>query len=871
MHRLEDLRLKRTLAIKVPRAGQSGRIFANARDDSQHLSRFLEEAQITSQLEHPGVVPVHDLGMDSAGRVYFTMRLVSGSTASEIFAQARAGSGAWSITRGLEVILKVCDTIAYAHDKGVLHRDLKPDNVMVGGHGEVYVMDWGLAKIAAQEDRHDLRVRTDRHADAQSDLESSVVTMDGRAVGTVFYMSPEQANNEVLDERSDIYSIGAMLYELLSGQRPYGGKTWVSPKQVLDMVRAGPPPRLDEVAHGIPVELLAIVDKAMAREPANRYAQASELATDLRAFVDRRAVRAYRTGPIVELRLWMKRNRLLATTFAAAFVILLGGVVSTTAYAREARRHAASLEQRAIELQTVSDFQASQLAGIDVPQLAVRIRRSLVDAADPDVRAELETALTAVNLTGVAVRVLQESIFDRAVATIEREFGEQPAVRRRLLVAVARTMTRVGSVEGEGPELMAILSSAVATYRRAAEIDAVLGSREDRARTCTLIGEALVLQSRHTKPESAAELLDEAEASCLDALRVFTPTGHAHDWGVAQEVLAAVLQCRAAHLDGVERIEALDAATSALRRALDAADPSTSPDERARRYASLASLQYERGMWAGDDDALREALASCDAAIQLLDREAFAPLWVGVQTRLGDIRLQLGNRDPGETGDRGIADAVSAYRAALQVATRERLPQDWAALQNNLGNALRAQGRRSAGTTARTLLEAAAQACRSALEVHRRDMAPALWAMTTANLGSCLYDLAAQTPGNEGVGLLEEAATMFGSALEVHRREHLPGAWAATMGNLGNALTARGRRIADGPGLRLLAEGCDAYRQALEVTTRQTAPQAWESTSRNLALALRDVLERVSDRDAPALREELSRIESELQAYRGDR
>ncbi|MBL8738821.1 MAG: serine/threonine protein kinase, partial [Planctomycetes bacterium] len=230
--RIHDRFLNRRLAMKVllerrPPRDEEGQRLAN-----QLLGRFLEEAQVTSQLDHPGVVPVHELGLDAAGKVYFTMRLVKGRTASVVFADAFAERGEWNLTRALEVVLKVCDTMAYAHDKGVLHRDLKPANVMVGRFGEVYVMDWGLAKVLGQKDRHDLRIRKDqgsgvsklvtaRRKDAEFDESSSVVSMDGQQLGTPSYMSPEQARSEELDVRADVYSIGAMLYELVTGRAPY--------------------------------------------------------------------------------------------------------------------------------------------------------------------------------------------------------------------------------------------------------------------------------------------------------------------------------------------------------------------------------------------------------------------------------------------------------------------------------------------------------------------------------------------------------------------------------------------------------------------------------------------------------------------------
>jgi len=337
--RLHDSYLHRRVAMKVQLERQPPRDEEQQKLANQLLGRFLEEAQVTSQLDHPGVVPVHDLGLDATGKVWFTMRLVKGRNVSAVFADAHAGRDDWTRTRALEVVLKVCDTMAYAHDKGVLHRDLKPKNVMVGRFGEVYVMDWGLAKVLGQPDRHDLRIRpaseppasnfaTERQRDTREDASSSLVSMDGQHLGTPNYMPPEQAHNEALDGRADVYAIGAMIYELLAGRAPYAqpGRNKHA-HQILDDLRDGPPKRLEELAPGVPAELVAIVDKAMARDREARYRTVVELAADLRAFLDNRVVKAHKTGALVEMKLWMRRNRAHAITLITAIVLQAAGIV----------------------------------------------------------------------------------------------------------------------------------------------------------------------------------------------------------------------------------------------------------------------------------------------------------------------------------------------------------------------------------------------------------------------------------------------------------------------------------------------------------------------------------------------------------------
>jgi serine/threonine protein kinase/formylglycine-generating enzyme required for sulfatase activity len=336
--RVHDQFLNRRLAMKVMLERPTPGNDEEKRLVHQLLGRFLEEAQVTSQLDHPGVVAVHELGLDQGGKVYFTMRMVNGKTASDRFADAYHQRNEWDLTRGLEVILKVCDTMSYAHDKGVLHRDLKPGNVMVGRFGEVYVMDWGLAKVLGQQDRHDLRIRADittgvsrletaRKRDAETDADNSVVSMDGQQLGTPSYMSPEQVRSEELDARADVYSIGAMLYELATGSAPYAPRGLRKlARHILEDVIAGPPLRVEVLNNAVPAELVAVIDKAMAREREQRYRSVQALAADVRAFLAQRVVTAYRTGAWQETKLWVRRNKPLAASLAAAAALLVGGI-----------------------------------------------------------------------------------------------------------------------------------------------------------------------------------------------------------------------------------------------------------------------------------------------------------------------------------------------------------------------------------------------------------------------------------------------------------------------------------------------------------------------------------------------------------------
>ncbi len=333
--RVRDEILRRELAMKVLLEREDDQDESGSGSSrSVLLARFLEEAQVTGQLDHPGVVPVHDMGVDGHGRVWFTMRLVKGRNLEEIIELVRTGAEGWTLTRAVLVLQRVCEAMAFAHSKSVVHRDLKPANIMVGRFGETYVMDWGLARVAGRPELRDVRVSA--HAADSTAVRKQLgddpnvspqLTMAGSVVGTPAYMPPEQARGDVdaVDELSDVYAVGAMLYQLLAGHRPYlGPGTSLNAVEMLRAVVAGPPAALVESPRA-PAELIAVCHKAMAREKTARYASMFELADDLQAYLEGRVVRAHRTGARAELAKWVARNRLAAGALLAAGVLAIAG------------------------------------------------------------------------------------------------------------------------------------------------------------------------------------------------------------------------------------------------------------------------------------------------------------------------------------------------------------------------------------------------------------------------------------------------------------------------------------------------------------------------------------------------------------------
>jgi serine/threonine-protein kinase len=215
-----DSDLGRDLAVKV--------LLEQHREKPELIRRFVEEAQISGQLQHPGVVPVYELGTFADNRPYFAMKLVKGRTLTVLLAE-RAGP-ADEQPRLLGIFEQVCLTMAYAHDRGVIHRDLKPSNIMVGSFGEVQVMDWGLAKVLPQEELHEANAGGIRHETViqtgwtGTDAELSQA---GSVMGNPAYMPPEQASGEIdrVDERADVFALGSILCEVVTGQPAFTGRT----------------------------------------------------------------------------------------------------------------------------------------------------------------------------------------------------------------------------------------------------------------------------------------------------------------------------------------------------------------------------------------------------------------------------------------------------------------------------------------------------------------------------------------------------------------------------------------------------------------------------------------------------------------------
>lgn len=342
-----DPRLNRSVALKEP--------LSNADEDR---ARFLREAHITARLQHPSIIPVYELGAWPSGKPFYSMKMVSGRPLQEIISEKKTLAARLTL---LPQIIAVADAVAYAHSERIVHRDLNPSNILIGPFGEAVVIDWGLGLDLSEMERGPERrlfalstiSKKPALVDAarKRNLRASV-TEDGAVMGTAQYMSPEQARGERVDERADVYAIGAILYHLLAGIPAYPGSDSL---RIVERVRRRAPVALEKRQPAVPKDLLAIVKKAMKRDIAKRYRNAIELAEDLKRFQTGQLVSAHYYTNAALVRRWIQKHKLpvIVTAFsivALAAVALIG--LSRVLLERNIAQHEKAVaDNRSVELE----------------------------------------------------------------------------------------------------------------------------------------------------------------------------------------------------------------------------------------------------------------------------------------------------------------------------------------------------------------------------------------------------------------------------------------------------------------------------------------------------------------------------------------
>ena len=708
-----DAELNREIALKE--------ILPALADSEDNRRRFIREAEITGALEHPGIVPVYSLGEFPDGRPYYAMRLVRGvdlRTAIDDFHRGRAkrSERALAFRQLLGRMVDVCQAVHYAHNRGVIHRDLKPGNIMLGDYGETLVIDWGLAKtLDGQPSPDDFEVA----AVTPSERASSDRTQAGRIVGTTQYMSPEQAEGRVdrLSPASDIYGLGATLYHLLAGRPPFEGDA----DDVVLRVQQGRFESPRAHAPHTPRSLEAICLRAMARRPDQRYATARDLALDIERYLADERVLAYAEPFASRAWRWTRHHRAAVLSFVAAAMVAVAALSAGVLLLG-----AANVREREAREEATANFHTA---------VAERERAERNFHLAQDAVREYYTRVSEETLLNqLGMQPLRDALLRQALSYYERFLAERqddPQLRRE----VAQAQYLVGRIT----ETVDSPAKALAPYRQAAELQKALLAEADRegdgsqARDALAADYALTLNALGRALQNLQQL-DQARESYEQAMRLREVLARKtpNDAELARALASSVMNLGMLRLRGGAADEALPLLERAQSLRLAHTDPAK-PSPKMQRdlgmgYYNLAAAQMAAGDAAGAEGNLRAAITQFDLLV------ASTPQDMDNRRRQANARRLIADIQAAAGDDAAAIDSFQQAREALRelVAHNPDVPDfaaDLAGVQLNLGAQLQASGD-AAGALAEML--AAVETLRTLNErdaptpQHARDLGVAL-------------------------------------------------------------------------------------------------------------------------------------------------
>lgn len=435
----------RRVALKILQGGLVNR---------ELLLRFDRETHVLGRLQHPGVAQIYEAGVvdtPTGRRPFFAMEYIDGKPLN-----LHSSGDGLDLYQRLELMARVCDAVEFAHQKGVIHRDLKPSNVLVVGPststgtgsrplidaiGQPKVLDFGIARVL------------------DPDLQTATIqTEAGQIIGTLAYMSPEQVagNADEIDTRCDVYALGAMMYELLTGE-PAQRVRGLPMAEAARVIRDESPRPIAGHDRRLGGDVATIVTKAMDKDPARRYGTAGELAADIRRFLSDKPIEARPPSVFYQLRKFARRNKGLVSGIAAAFLALAAGLMATSLALVEARHQRDTAKAASEDLKATVEFQAETLSSLDTEGLGISIvqgmREQIDDATGGDgprrdeANEALDRVLGFLDPTAIAADALETNVLEKASETAAVRFAARPEVHARVLAALGSAYNAIGDGE----------------------------------------------------------------------------------------------------------------------------------------------------------------------------------------------------------------------------------------------------------------------------------------------------------------------------------------------------------------------------------------------------------------------------------------